>query len=53
MHCNGVWGAKRPKHHYPNHYFAALPFSIAILIELGSLEGLERCPRRGHRSKPF
>jgi hypothetical protein len=25
MHSNGVWGALRPKHHYPNHYFAALP----------------------------
>lgn len=25
MYCNGVWGAKHPKHHYPNHYFAALP----------------------------
>jgi DNA-binding MarR family transcriptional regulator len=25
MHGNGFGGAKHPQHHYPNHYFAALP----------------------------
>jgi hypothetical protein len=30
MHGNGVWGAKHPKHHYQNHYFAALPLGLTF-----------------------
>lgn len=26
MNSNVVWRTKRAKQHYPNHYFAALPF---------------------------